>query len=107
MLRILESENGEKEHHPNFIRQKRMKSTPPVASGDLKKNAFPKGRHLPRKREGNNDNGASQSTKRANRVRPYGEKEHHPVPKRRDLGFAFVSHSDDHPVGFADGEPLF
>jgi hypothetical protein len=26
----------------------------------------------------------------------------HPDSKRRDLGFAFASHSDDHLVGFAD-----
>jgi hypothetical protein len=31
--------------------------------------------------------------------------ENHPVLKRRDLGLALVSRSDDHPVGFADTPP--
>jgi hypothetical protein len=66
----------------------RQFATPPVASGDLK-NAFPKGRRLPLKARGE----LLRILESKN-----GKKENHPVLKRSNLGFAFASRSENHPV---------
>jgi hypothetical protein len=52
MLRILERENGEKEHHPKFHPPKADEIHPSRRLWRPQKNVFPKGRRLPLKAGG-------------------------------------------------------